>query len=81
MLHYQTKRFILDEMRPAFSVDELTTSRPIIREVNSQAEIGQMFDTISYNKVRNRNVSGSVCEVEGELGKVCRPECGLNSMS
>lgn len=48
---FQTKRFILDEMRPAFKADELTTSRPIVQEVNADANIQQMFDTISYNKV------------------------------
>lgn len=52
----------MDEMRMSFLVDELTTSFPLIREVNSRAEIALMFDTITYSKVR---LLGEVSRVQG----------------
>ncbi|XP_039261490.2 aminopeptidase N-like [Styela clava] len=44
------ERFITDDLQGALSVDELTTSRPLVTEVNTPAQISAQFDTISYNK-------------------------------
>lgn len=51
----QKERFILYDLQKVFAVDALASSHPLSRrenEVNEPAEISEMFNTISYNKVR-----------------------------
>lgn len=51
----QKDRFILYDVHKVFAVDALASSHPLSRreeEVNAPAEISEMFNTISYNKVR-----------------------------
>lgn len=50
----QKDHIVLYEMQRAFAVDALASSHPLSRaeeEVNTPAEITEMFNTISYNKV------------------------------
>ena len=44
-------QFFLDMIRPALSLDALTTSHPISVDVKDPKEIEAIFDTISYKKV------------------------------
>ena len=43
-------QFLTADTASAFSLDGLTNSHPIEQEVNNPAEIGQLFDAISYSK-------------------------------
>ena len=43
-------QFLTSDTASAFSLDGLTNSHPIEQEVNNPAEIGQLFDAISYSK-------------------------------
>lgn len=50
----QKDHIVLNDMQRAFAVDALASSHPLSRreeEVNTPAEIDEMFDTISYSKV------------------------------
>ena len=43
-------QFLTADTASAFSLDGLSNSHPIEQEVNNPAEIGQLFDAISYSK-------------------------------
>ncbi len=43
-------QFVSDETNDALGLDGLKNSHPIEQEVNNPAEIGQLFDAISYSK-------------------------------
>ena len=43
------------DMQYVFGIDALESSRPINLEVNTPAEINQMFDAISYEKGTTKN--------------------------
>lgn len=50
----QKDRFVLYDLHKVFAVDALASSHPLSRredEVSEPAEISEMFNTISYNKV------------------------------
>ena len=50
----QKDQIILDDVYDVFAVDALASSHPLSRqeeEVNSPAQISEMFNTISYSKV------------------------------
>lgn len=52
----QKNQIILNDMYKAFAVDALASSHPLSRredEVNDPAQISEMFNTISYSKVRS----------------------------
>ena len=42
--------FVIDDTNVALELDGLANSHPIEQEVNNPAEIGQLFDAISYSK-------------------------------
>ena len=44
------EQFLVLQNQVAFSADGLNSSSPLTRDVNSQSEIGQSGDTISYKK-------------------------------
>jgi aminopeptidase N len=44
--------FVNLDMKNAFRLDALVTSHPILLPVNHPDEINEIFDSISYNKVR-----------------------------
>lgn len=53
-LFLQKDRFVLYDLHKVFAVDALASSHPLSRredEVSEPAEISEMFNTISYNKV------------------------------
>ena len=43
-------QYITGDLQYVFGPDSLETSRPIITEVTTNAEISRMFDAISYEK-------------------------------
>lgn len=43
-------QFTVNDLHYVFGVDSLESSRPINFEVNTPAQINQMFDAISYEK-------------------------------
>ncbi len=45
-------QFIVDTMQRAMQDDSLSDSHPILVEVHSPGEINEIFDSISYSKVR-----------------------------
>lgn len=52
--HLQKDQIVLYDMQKVFAVDALASSHPLSRhedEVNSPAQISEMFNTISYSKV------------------------------
>lgn len=51
----QKDQIVLYDVNRAFAADSLVSSHPLSckeEEVNTPAEITQMFDTISYSKVK-----------------------------
>lgn len=63
----QKDRFVLYDLHKVFAVDALASSHPLSRredEVNEPAEISEMFNTISYNKVGAYDALA--CEVSQE---------------
>lgn len=55
----QKDRFVLYDLQKVFAVDALASSHPLSRrenEVNEPAEISEMFNTISYNKVGSHDI-------------------------
>ena len=51
-LSFQNDMFVNLDMKNAFRLDALVTSHPILLPVNHPDEINEIFDSISYNKVR-----------------------------
>jgi len=47
----QKDRFIVESFSKAIALDGLGSSHPVKVNVNSPAEIGEIFDAISYTKV------------------------------
>lgn len=43
-------QYVLEVLHKVFGDDALESSRPLSVEVNTQEEIDQAFDSISYNK-------------------------------
>ncbi len=43
-------QYITGDLQYVFGPDSLETSRPIIKDVTTNAEISRMFDAISYEK-------------------------------
>jgi glutamyl aminopeptidase len=46
---YQTE-FLVKDLQPVIKLDSLTSSHPIIQEVNNPDQITELFDSISYGK-------------------------------
>ena len=44
--------FVIEDLARAFSLDALVTSHPILVPVNHPDEINEIFDSISYKKVK-----------------------------
>ena len=53
--HFQFDQFVSSVVHRAFSIDGLATSHPIYVPVYNPDEINEIFDAISYDKVRNKN--------------------------
>ena len=50
-LSFQFEQFTVNEVQSAFDFDGLATSHPIYAPVADPAEINEIFDAISYDKV------------------------------
>ncbi len=50
--HFQFDQFVSSVVHRAFSIDGLATSHPIYVPVYNPDEINEIFDAISYDKVR-----------------------------
>lgn len=46
-------QFIIAALIPALQLDSLSNSHPVSVTVQDPGEIGELFDTISYSKVRS----------------------------
>lgn len=55
--HFQFDQFVSSVVHRAFSIDGLATSHPIYVPVYNPDEINEIFDAISYDKVRNKDIS------------------------
>ncbi len=52
LLYFQMDEFVVDSVVKALYMDSLSNSHPISVPVDDPAEINEIFDAISYNKVR-----------------------------
>ena len=54
----QLEQFFLSDVAVAFSIDGLNETHPIVQTVSDPDEINELFDTISYSKVRKEGRKG-----------------------
>ena len=47
---------LLDSNQNAMTMDQLTNSHPIMADVKDPAQINSLFDSISYDKVTDKNL-------------------------
>lgn len=43
-------QFVIDELHPVLKIDSTLASHPIVKTIESPAEITEYFDTITYSK-------------------------------
>lgn len=58
----QTDLIVLNDMHRVFAIDALASSHPLSsreEDVEKPAQISEVFDTISYSKVRRADTSRS----------------------
>lgn len=48
---YQLEQFVTEDVQPVMVVDSVTSSHPIVVNVNNPNQINEVFDSISYSKV------------------------------
>jgi len=68
--HFQFDQFVSSVVHRAFSIDGLATSHPIYVPVYNPDEINEIFDAISYDKVRNKekcNFAKAVFYIQSNL--------------
>ena len=53
------EQFVISDLEPVFELDSLGTSHPVRVDVGAPSEINEIFDSISYNKVRHTRVKVS----------------------
>lgn len=51
VLYYQLEQFVTEDVQPVMVVDSVTSSHPIVVNVNNPNQINEVFDSISYSKV------------------------------
>lgn len=52
VITFQFEQFVVNVVHAAFSFDGLATSHPVYVPVYNPSEINEVFDAISYDKVR-----------------------------
>lgn len=50
--YLQTNYFIVDTLLPVLKLDAELSSHPVLQEVSNPDQITEIFDRISYDKVR-----------------------------
>jgi len=50
-------QFVSQDLTPVLVLDGQQSSHPIVQEVSNPDQITEIFDTISYNKVRRRTTT------------------------
>lgn len=51
VLFDQLEQFVTEDVQPVMVVDSVTSSHPIVVNVNNPNQINEVFDSISYSKV------------------------------
>ena len=54
LLLMQDSQFIVDDLVSVMSVDAALSTHPVVVPVSSSYEIAEVFDVITYSKVRRR---------------------------
>ena len=64
---------LLDSNQNAMTMDQLTNSHPIMADVKDPAQINSLFDSISYDKVTDKNLVVLLNLVRNEFDQITLP--------